>query len=103
LHLRPVTHRYKKRYDDGSKPLQYGLIAEEVNEVYPDLVAFNKDGQPETVQYYRLDARLLKFEDLKSLAGQMTRWFDHPRSRRFPPPSVAAGESPPLSMAGNRG
>jgi len=57
--LRPVTFRYKKPYDDGSKPIQYGLIAEEVAEVYPDLVAFNKDGQPETVQYYKLDAMLL--------------------------------------------
>jgi len=59
LRLRPVTFRYKKPYDDGSKPIQYGLIAEEVNEVYPDLVVFSKDGQPETVQYYKLDAMLL--------------------------------------------
>ena len=59
LRLRPVTFRYKKAYDDGSKPVQYGLIAEEVNEVYPDLVVRNKDGQVETVQYYKLDAMLL--------------------------------------------
>jgi hypothetical protein len=59
LRLRPVTFRYKKPYNDGSKPIQYGLIAEEVNEVYPDLVVRNKDGQVETVQYYKLDAMLL--------------------------------------------
>lgn len=59
LRLRPVTFRYKKPLDDGSKPVQYGLIAEEVAEVYPDLVARNKDGQIETVQYYKLDAMLL--------------------------------------------
>ena len=59
LRLRPVTFRYKKPLDDGSKPVQYGLIAEEVAEVYPDLVALNKDGQIETVQYYKLDAMLL--------------------------------------------
>jgi hypothetical protein len=29
----------EKAFDDGSKPIQYGLIAEEVAEVYPDLVA----------------------------------------------------------------
>ena len=37
LRLRPVTVRYKKPYTDGSQPIQYGLIAEEVADVYPDL------------------------------------------------------------------
>jgi trimeric autotransporter adhesin len=59
LRLRPVTFRYQKPYADGSKPTQYGLIAEEVAEVYPDLVAFDKSGQPETVQYWKLEAMLL--------------------------------------------
>jgi hypothetical protein len=59
LRLRPVTFRYKKPDGDGSKPVQYGLIAEEVAEVYPDLVVHGKDGQVETVQYYKLDAMLL--------------------------------------------
>ena len=59
LRLRPVTFRYKKPDSDGSKPVQYGLIAEEVAEVYPDLVVHGKDGQVETVQYYKLDAMLL--------------------------------------------
>jgi hypothetical protein len=51
LRLRPVTFCYKKPYEDGSKPLDYGLIAEEVAEVYPDLVVTGADGQVETVQY----------------------------------------------------
>jgi hypothetical protein len=59
LRLRPVTFRYKKPYADGSKPIQYGLVAEEVADVYPDLVVRGKDGQVETVQYYKLDAMLL--------------------------------------------
>jgi len=59
LRLRPVTFRYKKPLDDGTKPVQYGLIAEEVAEVYPDMVVRNKDGRIETVQYYKLDAMLL--------------------------------------------
>jgi hypothetical protein len=59
LRLRPVTFRYIKPNEDGSKPIQYGLIAEEVAKVYPDLVVRNKDGQIETVQYYKLDAMLL--------------------------------------------
>lgn len=59
LRLRPVTFRYRKPFDDGSKPIQYGLIAEEVAEVYPDLVAKSADGQIETVKYQVLDTMLL--------------------------------------------
>jgi hypothetical protein len=59
MRLRPVTFRYKQPFDDGSKPIQYGLIAEEVAEVYPDLVARSADGQIETVKYQVLDPMLL--------------------------------------------
>ena len=59
LRLRPVTFHYKKPYSDGSQPVQYGLIAEEVAEVYPDLVAHSADGQIETVKYQVLDSMLL--------------------------------------------
>jgi hypothetical protein len=59
MRLRPVTFRYKKSFDDGSKPIQYGLIAEEVAEVYPDLVVRSADGQIETVKYQVLDSMLL--------------------------------------------
>ncbi len=59
LRLRPVTFRYKQPYQDGSNPIDYGLIAEEVADVYPDLVAHSSDGQIETVQYQKLNAMLL--------------------------------------------
>ena len=59
MRLRPVTFRYKKPFSDGSQPIQYGLIAEEVAEVYPDLVARSADGQIETVKYQLLDPMLL--------------------------------------------
>ena len=59
MRLRPVTFRYKQPFADGSKPIQYGLIAEEVAEVYPDLVAHSADGQIETVKYQVLDSMLL--------------------------------------------
>jgi hypothetical protein len=39
--------------------MDYGLIAEEVAEVYPDLVAHSLDGKIETVQYQKLNAMLL--------------------------------------------
>jgi hypothetical protein len=59
MRLRPVTFRYKNPFADGSKPVQYGLIAEEVDEVYPDLVAHTADGTIETVKYQVLDSMLL--------------------------------------------
>jgi hypothetical protein len=59
MRLRPVTFRYQKPFADGSKPIQYGLIAEEVERVYPDLVAHSADGQIETVKYQVLDSMLL--------------------------------------------
>jgi hypothetical protein len=39
--------------------MQYGLVAEEVAQVYPDLVAYGKDGKVETVQYQELDVLVL--------------------------------------------
>ena len=59
MRLRPVAFRYKKPFDDGSKPIQYGLIAEEVAEVYPDMVARSTDGQIQTVKYQVLGPMLL--------------------------------------------
>jgi hypothetical protein len=59
MQLRPVTYRYKQAYTDGSKPIDYGLIAEEVEEVYPDLVAHLANGEVETVQYQKINAMLL--------------------------------------------
>lgn len=57
MRLRPVTFRYISHGPDA--PLQYGLIAEEVAKVYPEMVARDKDGQPETVMYQFLAPMLL--------------------------------------------
>jgi len=57
--LRPVTFYYKSQYDDGTHTLQYGLIAEEVAKVMPNLVAYGKDGTPYTVRYNLLAPMLL--------------------------------------------
>jgi len=59
MKLRPVTFLYKPEYANGDRTLQYGLIAEEVAEVYPELVAHDKDGQPYTVRYQYLAPMLL--------------------------------------------
>jgi trimeric autotransporter adhesin len=59
MKLRPVTFFYKPQYDDGSHALQYGLIAEEVAKVYPELVAYDNGGQPYSVRYQYLTTMLL--------------------------------------------
>jgi hypothetical protein len=59
MQLRPVTFRYKAPYDDGSHRLQYGLIAEEVAKIDPELVQFDSDGQAQTVRYHVVNMMLL--------------------------------------------
>ena len=59
LRLHPVTFRYKEAYANDEQPLDYGLIAEEVAEVFPELVVFNDENQPETVKYRLLSSLLL--------------------------------------------
>ena len=59
MKLRPVTYRYTKPYADGSRPIDYGLIAEEVEQVYPDLVVHLENGDVQTVQYQKVNAMLL--------------------------------------------
>ncbi len=54
--LRPVTFRYK---GDPAGTLQYGLVAEEVPRVYPELVTHGSDGKVLTVRYSMLSAMLL--------------------------------------------
>jgi hypothetical protein len=74
LQLRPVTYRYKQPYADGSKPTDYGLIAEEVAKVYPDLVVKGADGQIQTVQYQKLTPMLLnELQKQHQLLEQMGR------------------------------
>jgi hypothetical protein len=56
--LNPVTYRYKKEIDATQRPA-FGLIAEEVAKVNPDLVAHNVKEQPESVHYEMVNAMLL--------------------------------------------
>jgi Chaperone of endosialidase len=74
LALRPATFRYKS--DKASTP-QFGLIAEEVAEVNPDLVVRDKDGQIYTVRYDAVNAMLLN-EFLKEhrKVEQLTKEFE---------------------------
>lgn len=56
--LRPVTFRYTPDRDPAGS-LQFGLIAEEVEQAFPELVAYGQDGLPETVKYHLLPVLLL--------------------------------------------
>ena len=58
LALRPVTFHYKKEIDRYCTP-QFGLVAEEVAEINPDLVTRDTEGKPETVRYDQVNAMLL--------------------------------------------
>lgn len=57
MQLNPVEFTYKS---DASHTPQYGLIAEEVESVFPELVVYNKDGQVESVKYHLLYAFFIK-------------------------------------------
>ena len=59
MKLRPVTFYYKREYADGPRLLQYGLIAEEVAELYPGLVQYDEKGEMNTVYYQFVNAMLL--------------------------------------------
>src|SRR5271166_868362 len=59
MKLRPVTFFYKPEYSKGERTLQYGLIAEEVAKVYPELVAYDSDGRAYSVRYQYLTSMLL--------------------------------------------
>ena len=56
--LKPVTFHYKKEIDPQEIP-QFGLVAEEVEKVNPDLIVRDKEGKPYSVRYDQVNAMLL--------------------------------------------
>jgi len=58
LALKPVSFRYKKKIDPQRTP-QFGLVAEEVAKVNPELVVRDKQGKPYSVRYDQVNAMLL--------------------------------------------
>jgi uncharacterized coiled-coil protein SlyX len=56
--LKPVTFRYRDELDPEGIP-QFGLVAEQVEKVNPDLVVRDKEGKPYTVRYDAVNAMLL--------------------------------------------
>lgn len=58
LSLKPVTFKYKKEVDAAGTP-EFGLVAEDVAKVDPDLVSCDEQGKPYTVRYEAVNAMLL--------------------------------------------
>jgi hypothetical protein len=56
--LKPITFRYKPEFDKSGTP-QFGLIAEEVAAVNPNLVVRNAKGELSTVRYEAINVMLL--------------------------------------------
>ena len=73
LALKPVTFRYKKEVEPNGA-IQFGLIAEEVAEIDPELVIFDKGGKPESVRYEAINAMLLNefLKEHKKVEEQLT-------------------------------
>jgi hypothetical protein len=82
LALKPVTFRYKHQIDPDGIP-QFGLVAEEVEKVNPDLVARDEKGQVYTVRYEAVNAMLLneflkahrKVEEQEATITQLNKDF----------------------------
>ena len=56
--LQPVTFRYKKEIDPEGRR-QFGLVAEDVEKLSPDLVVRDQKGKPYSVRYDQVNAMLL--------------------------------------------
>jgi hypothetical protein len=81
--LKPVSFRYKREIDPARSP-DFGLIAEDVATVNPDLVARDEEGKIVTVRYQAVNAMLLneflkehrKVEDLEANAARQQKQIE---------------------------
>ena len=94
MRLRPVSFRYRT----GPPELHYGLIAEQVAKVLPELAVYGEDGLPETVQYQELPVLLLG-----ELQRQQRR--EQLAGGREPPPAGPdrLADAPPLNAISDPG
>jgi len=87
--LKPVTFRYKKNLDPTGTP-QFGLVAEDVERVDPDLVVRDRNRKPYTVRYDAVNAMLLneflkehrKVEELQATVAEMKSEMNASRHKR---------------------
>src|SRR5204863_1454680 len=83
--LNPVTFRYKKEIDSAGTS-QFGLVAEDVEKVNPDLVVRDQEERPYSVRYDQVNAMLLneflkehrKLKDLQATVAQQRKYSEAP-------------------------
>jgi len=77
MSLRPVAFKYKPDHEPGGLA-QYGLIAEEVAEIYPELVVYDDEGRPQAIRSQLLDPLLLNEiqKQRRSIEAQRTEIDD---------------------------
>jgi hypothetical protein len=83
LALKPVSFRYKKEVDP-QRIAQFGLVAEDVEKINPDLVIRDAQGRPQTVRYEQVNAMLLneflkehrKVEKLEAMIARQHKDFE---------------------------
>ena len=81
--LKPVTFHYKKKIDPAGMS-QFGLVAEDVEKVNPDLVVRDKEGKPYSVRYEQVNAMLLneflkehrKVHELEATVAKQNKDFE---------------------------
>ena len=84
LSLRPMAFHYREKIDPGGTP-QFGLIAEEVEKVNPDLIVRDDEGKAYTVRYDAVNAMLLneflkehkKVEEQGATTAQLKKQIDN--------------------------
>ena len=83
LALKPVTFHYKSELDPDGIP-QFGLVAEQVEKVNPNLVVRDEDGKVNTVRYDAVNAMLLneflkehqQVQELKGMVAQQQKQIE---------------------------
>jgi hypothetical protein len=81
--LKPVSFHYKKAIDPKGTS-QFGLVAEDVEKVNPDLIVRDKEGKPYSVRYDQVNAMLLneylkehkKVQDLETTVAQQQKGME---------------------------
>jgi len=103
LSLNPVTFRYKKELDPDGIP-QFGLVAEDVEKVNPDLVARDEQGKAYTVRYEAVNAMLLneflkehrKVETLEAKVAKLEATVEKVSAQ------LQLSKAPPQTVSNNR-
>lgn len=108
LALEPVTFRYKEADENGEHPLQFGLIAEDVAKVMPELVVYDEQGKPETVAYQEMSSlllnelkkeRALRQQETAKLTGEVAALLRAVDELRAETARLAAGQAGNGSVA----